>query len=484
MKKKYLFLLTLSLFLYLFVGCSQAPIENNPPQEKTQTQNKQQKQKKEEKQEKENIFYVKASQLNVRESHSTKSSIVFKLSRFDKVEVIDNNSYVDENEQHIKWYNVKFITDNNEEKSGWVSSEFLTQNKQELLSEHLKGVDLSKYPKTYEYENNKREKVKGIYVTIHSVLGNSLDRLIKLSNESEINAFVIDVKDDYGNMLFKTDASEKFASKANEKAISKERMSKLVKKLNDNGIYLIARIVTFKDPIYTQYYPERAIINKETGSTFVSKDGLRWASPHDRNLWEYDISIAKEAAKIGFNEIQFDYVRFPASNGGKLDSKLDYRNNSGDTSKAQTVQSFLKYARENISPENVYISADIFGLVGSVPNDMGLGQYWEAVSGVVDYVCPMMYPSHYGNTVYGLDVPDAHPYETVFQSAKDSVYRNRRVDNPATIRPWIQDFTASWVKGNIKYDRAEVRQQIKALNDNGIDEYILWNAGNRYSFEQ
>ncbi|WP_099190997.1 putative glycoside hydrolase [Tepidibacter mesophilus] len=477
MKKKYLFLVSLLLCFSLFIGCSQSSVKNNPSQEKTQVQNEQQDTQK-------NIFYVKPTQLNVRETHSTESSIVHKLSKFDKVEIIGNNSYVDENEKEIKWYNIKFINDSNEDKIGWVSSEFLTQNKQELLSENLKGVDLSNYPKTYEYKNNKRRKVKGIYVTINSILGDNLDRLIKLCNGSEINAFVIDVKDDYGNMLFKTDASDKFALKANQHAIAKEDMSKLIKKLNENNIYLIARIVTFKDPIYTEYYPERAIINKETASTFVSQDGLRWASAHDRKLWEYDVSVAKEAAQIGFNEIQFDYVRFPASNGGKLDAKLDYRNNSGDTSKAQTVQSFLKYAKENISPEDVYVSADIFGLVGSVPNDMGLGQYWEAVSGIVDYVCPMMYPSHYGNEVYGIDIHDAHPYETVFQSAKDSVKRNKNVDNPATIRPWIQDFTASWVKGHIKYDEAQVREQIKALNDNGIDEYILWNAGNRYSFEQ
>ncbi|WFD10448.1 putative glycoside hydrolase [Tepidibacter hydrothermalis] len=480
MKKKHLITAALTLCFSFLSGCSQTPVENNPGEEKIQTQNEQ---KKEEKKQ-ENIFYVKPTQLNVRESYSTQSPIVYKLSKFDKVENIDNNSYVEENDQQTKWYNIKFVNDNNEEKTGWVSSEFLTQNKQDLLSDNLNGVDLSNYPKTYEYENNKRQKVKGIYVTINSIVGNNLDRLIKLCNESEINAFVVDVKDDYGHMLFKTDASEKFAPKANEKAVSKEKMSELIKKLNENNIYLIARIVTFKDPIYTEYYPERAIINKETASTFVSKDGLRWASAHDRKLWEYDVSVAKEAAQIGFNEIQFDYVRFPASNGGKLDSKLDYRNNDGDTSKAQTVQSFLKYAKENISPENVYVSADIFGLVGSVPNDMGLGQYWEAVSGVVDYVCPMMYPSHYGNSVYGIDIHDAHPYETVFQSAKDSVKRNTRVDNPATIRPWIQDFTASWVKGHIKYDEPQVREQIKALNDNGIDEYILWNAGNRYSFEQ
>ena len=112
---------------------------------------------------------------------------------------------------------------------------------------------------------------------------------------------------------------------------------------------------------------------------------------------------------------------------------------------------------------------------------MSLGQYWEAVSNVVDYVCPMMYPSHYANNTYGLPVPDAYPYETVYNSAKDSVARNKNIKTPGTIRPWIQDFTAPWVKGHIKYSDKQVKDQIRALEENGITEYLLWNAGNKYS---
>ena len=246
------------------------------------------------------------------------------------------------------------------------------------------------------------------------------------------------------------------------------------------NIYTIARIVSFKDPSYAKQYPNKTIAYKDSGKPYSNSDKLVWVSPHDRQLWEYNIGVSKEAATAGFNEIQFDYVRFPASNAGKLDKILDYRKEKDET-KAETIQNYLKYAREQLSPLQVYISADIFGLVGSVSDDMALGQHWEAVSNIVDYVSPMMYPSHYGNGTYGLAVPDAFPYETIFFSTRDSVSKNKNIETPATIRPWIQDFTASWVKGYIKYGDKQLELQIKALEDNGVKEYMLWNAGNTYS---
>ena len=254
----------------------------------------------------------------------------------------------------------------------------------------------------------------------------------------------------------------------------------LMKKLKDNNIYTIARIVSFKDPIYTETYPERAIVYKDTKKPFTNSDNLTWATAYDRQLWEYNISVAKEAIAAGFNEVQFDYVRFPASNGGKLDKILDYRNLKNE-SKAQVLQEYLKYARKELSPLQAYISADVYGLVSSVEDDMALGQYWEGISSVVDYISPMVYPSHYGNGTYGLSIPDAFPYETVFNSGRDAIRRNNIISTPATIRPWIQDFTASWVKGHIKYGDTQVAEQIRALKENGIDEYLLWNASNRYS---
>ncbi len=127
------------------------------------------------------------------------------------------------------------------------------------------------------------------------------------------------------------------------------------------------------------------------------------------------------------------------------------------------------------------MSADVFGWVASAQNDVGIGQHWEALTNVVDIMCPMMYPSHYGPGNYGLSVPDAFPYETIDRGIKDALERDAHVDTPAKLRPWIQDFTARWVKGHIKYGPAEVEAQIRALEDNGINEYLLWNAGNYYT---
>ena len=122
--------------------------------------------------------------------------------------------------------------------------------------------------------------------------------------------------------------------------------------------------------------------------------------------------------------------------------------------------------------------------MGSLPDDMALGQHWESVSNVVDYICPMIYPSHYGKGVYGLPVPDAEPYKTVYRSTQDSMNRNANIDTPAMIRPWIQAFTARWVKGYITYGPEQIELQVKALKDLGINEYILWSPTNRYKIEK
>ncbi|MCT4621090.1 MAG: SH3 domain-containing protein [Marinisporobacter sp.] len=429
------------------------------------------------KEEQKNVVYISASKLNVRQEATKDSAIVDSFMKGTGVEVVEEQK----TENGDVWYRISFDTMEGQ-KNGWIKSEYTVKDRTELLSESLRILDFSPQQKVDEYKNNPRVKVKGVYMTEHSFIGKGFERLLKLAKETEINAFVIDVKDDDGIMLFPTDAAAKYSPEANDRArINIEKFQERMQILKDNGIYAIARIVTFKDPTYTKQHPDRAILDKRTGKTFVSRDKLRWASPHDRELWSYDIEVAKEAARLGFNEIQFDYVRFPASNGNKLDKVLDYRNVSEDHSKPQTIQHFLQQAYRELSKEEVYISADIFGLVGSVADDMGLGQYWEAVSNVTDYVSPMMYPSHYANGTYNLSVPDAYPYETVYQGVKDSISRNKNIETPARIRPWIQDFTASWVKGYIKYGPKQVKDQIRALEENGVEEYLLWNAANKYS---
>ncbi len=403
-----------------------------------------------------------------------------RVNVFDTKEVIKKSK--DKNGKEIEQKTVmKKITykDLDKTKLAWIEDTYLVPTLNEAVDEKFKNLDFSEKTKK-EYKDNKRVKVRGLYVSAHSVaLKGRLDELIELAKKNNINAFVIDIKGDYGELTFPmSDEINKYTKSANKNPIIKE-IEPMIKKLKDNGIYTIARIVSFKDTIYAKENPDKIIVYKDGGKAFTNSDGLVWVSAYDKNLWEYNVTVAKEAAKVGFNEIQFDYVRFPASNGGKLDKVLNYRNTDNMT-KAEAIQKYLNYAKKELSPYNVYISADIYGQVGSSSDDMSLGQFWEAVSSEVDYVSPMMYPSHYGKGVYGLAVPDANPYKTIYHSTKDSINRNNNISSPAIIRPWIQAFTATWVKGHINYGPNEVKEQIKAMKDLGVDEYILWSATNRY----
>jgi hypothetical protein len=378
------------------------------------------------------------------------------------------------------WEKIAY-TKNGKRKTGWIKENQLAVTMQETLPKNWKNLDFSPVEKK-EYPDNKRVKVKGIYVTSSSAsLNKKMDELIALTKRTKINAFVIDVKEDDGTLLFKMEAGEKYNPLANRRAPIKD-IEKFMKRLKENNIYTIARIVSFKDPTYAKANPDKAIISKATGKPFTNSDGVIWVSPHDRYLWEYNVAVAKEAAKAGFDEIQFDYVRFPASNGGKLDKELNYRNTKNE-SKPETIQKYLAYARKELEPLGVYIAADVYGQVGSLPDDMALGQHWESVSNVVDYICPMIYPSHYGKGVYGLPVPDAYPYKTVYHCTQDSINRNANIDTPAMIRPWIQAFTAKWVKGHINYGPKEIELQVQALRDLGIEDYILWSPTNKYRIE-
>lgn len=403
-----------------------------------------------------------------------------RVNVFDTKEVIKKSKDKDGKEIEQKTV-MKKITykDLDKTKLTWIEDTYLVPTLNEAVDEKFKNLDFSEKTKK-EYKDNKRVKVRGLYVSAHSVaLKGRLDELIELAKKNNINTFVIDVKGDYGELTFPmSDEINKYTKSANKNPIIKE-IEPVIKKLKDNGIYTIARIVSFKDTIYAKENPDKIIVYKDGGKAFTNSDGLVWVSAYDKNLWKYNVTVAKEAAKVGFNEIQFDYVRFPASNGGKLDKVLNYRNTDNMT-KAEAIQKYLNYAKKELSPYNVYISADIYGQVGSSSDDMSLGQFWEAVSSEVDYVSPMMYPSHYGKGVYGLAVPDANPYKTIYHSTKDSINRNNNISSPAIIRPWIQAFTATWVKGHINYGPNEVKEQIKAMKDLGVDEYILWSATNRY----
>jgi len=416
--------------------------------------------------------YINGTGVYLRDIASVKGKKLRILQRGDFVIVTGNEI----NNEGIVWREVTVRTDKNIHLRGWVNEQYLVETKEDALGipSFLKTIDLSPFPKIKEHPNNPRVKTRGIYITVYSATPKNIRRFFTLAESGMINTFVVDVKNVEGEILFKSKAAEKHFPAANKRVIYKTTPPFIVE-ARQKGIYLIARMTAFKDNYYALAYPERGIMVPGTNELLRDRDKLVWVTPHDRHYWEYLVELALEAAEMGFQEIQFDYLRFP-----DLNVDMDTRNTLNE-SRPQAIQNFLKYAYERLSKAGVYVAADIFGLVPSVADDMSIGQYWEAISNVVDYICPMMYPSHYASGFAGLAVPDADPYKTIRQSVSDAVRRNKRVPNPAIIRPWIQDFTAFWIKGHIPYGSKEVEDQIRALRELGIDEYLVWNPRNVYS---
>ncbi|MGF7031388.1 hypothetical protein J2T17_002299 [Paenibacillus mucilaginosus] len=321
-------------------------------------------------------------------------------------------------------------------------------------------------------------KIKGIYVTAHSAAGSRMNTLLELLDRTELNGMVIDIKDDWGYITYETGHPELQARGTTKKIIAD--LPKLMNTLQEHGIYPIARIVVFKDTLLAKQRPDLS---------FVRPDGTLWGNaknppdsfvnPYMKEVWDYNILLAKEAAKAGFKEIQFDYVRFPEGFETRADT-LQY--GKDERSRIEAVASFVQYAREQLNPLGVRVSVDIFGYAASVPAAEGIGQDFEKISRQVDVISPMVYPSHYSAGWYGSQVPDARPYATIEGSMKDTHKKLEPLQGAKpVIRPWIQDFTAGWVRGHIKYGKHEVEEQIRALKSQGVEEYLLWNAVNTYT---
>jgi hypothetical protein len=320
--------------------------------------------------------------------------------------------------------------------------------------------------------------IKGIYVTAHSAGGARMESLLKLVDDSELNSMVIDIKDDNGFITYPTTTPELQEVGTSKKYI--RDIHSLMETLKQHNIYPIARIVVFKDTALARKQPELSFLH-EDGTIWKNGRGESFVNPYRKEVWDYNIAVAKEAAKLGFKEIQFDYVRFPEGFENK-ETSLTY--NKSEQSRVDTVAGFVKYSREQLEPLGVRVSVDIFGFAASVPTAEGIGQDFVKISNDVHVISPMVYPSHYSTGWFKQKDPDLSPYETIKGAMIDT---HKKLDDigelKPIIRPWIQDFTASWL-GNghyIKYGKAEVEAQIKALKDTGINEYLLWNAGNKYS---
>jgi len=323
--------------------------------------------------------------------------------------------------------------------------------------------------------NQKRVKAKGLYLTASSA-GARLDHYIELANNTEINSYVIDVKNDYGIVSY--DSKVPLASEIG--AIEKlYDVDEVIKKLHDNNIYAIARIVCFKDPILAQKKPEMAIKNPEGGLYVHNK--MNWVNPYNMDAWQYNIDLAKEALEKGFDEVQFDYIRFP--DGKKSQMVFEGKD---DREMYEVINDFLAYSRKQLP--NAILSGDVFAIILESPGDTeGIGQYFEYIGENLDYLCPMAYPSHYANGQIINNVkfpkPDLDPYGVIKNTLLKAKSRYEKVEGHKPIlRTYLQDFTATWIgEGNWQYyEDEQVRQQIQAVYDAGFEEWFLWDPMNNY----
>lgn len=291
-----------------------------------------------------------------------------------------------------------------------------------------------------------------------------------LIRTTEINALVIDIKMDRGQIAFKT--ANPIANKigAQEVILFKD-LPKFIADLKKEGIYTIARIVSFKDTPYVTAYPQFGV-RKTDGTLFKDKEGLYWVDASRKESWKYIIDIAEESAKAGFDEIQFDYVRFPDRKG----IKFSVENNQAN--RVQAISGFLESARTRLIPYNVFISADIFGYVSWHDADIEIGQRVDALAPYVDYLSPMLYPSGFNAGIPGYSNPVAANYEIVKHSLDKALEKSG--GSPLSYRPWLQAFRDYAFDRRI-YGEKEIREQITACEAFGSCGWILWNPRNVYT---
>jgi hypothetical protein len=313
--------------------------------------------------------------------------------------------------------------------------------------------------------------IRGLYVNRFAAQSlKRMRRMIDIADSTEINAFVIDVKDEFGlNIPSQDPVLQKNAGKAG--VIPNVRQ--LLDTLKAHDILAIARIVVFKDSVAARANPDH-VIRKPDGSPWRDKQGLTWVNPYDEMIWEYNYRVADEAIKLGFGEIQFDYIRFPEPYKS-LPTQV-FPNEKG-RSKPDVLAQFLKTANARFDKVNVRTTADIFGLVTTVGGALEIGQQWEKVSPAVDVVLPMTYPSHYPRGAFGVARPNADPYKIQYVAIARARQRDTKLGlTGERVRPWIQAFSL----GQPKYDASHVKAQMRGIYDAGYNGWVWWHPGSLY----
>ncbi len=328
-------------------------------------------------------------------------------------------------------------------------------------------------------DTRERTEVKAMYLTT-DIINRKLDYVLDLLDTTELNAVVIDIKNDDGFITVKTD-SQLLNSMTNTNVLL-NNAEKVIQTFKEHDVYLIARVVCFRD-IRSVRSNESLGVHMKDGSLMKDNSGYTWMNPLNEDTWEYLTEVGRECVKLGFDEVNFDYCRFSTDSKVK-DADFGVEELTTEI-KYNAITGFVRYACENLKPLGAFVSVDVFGVVLSSKIDAAaVGQDYAAMSRYLDYICPMVYPSHYGRGYYNLPVPDAAPYELIYNAmldSKDSLSTNVAKGRCADVRPWLQAFTASWVSGHIDYGPTELRLQIDATYDAGYTGWLLWNAAGAYS---
>lgn len=342
------------------------------------------------------------------------------------------------------------------------------------------NLDYYPYEKA-KFENNVMpDEVRALY--LNSGVVSNVDAYIKIAKNSGINAFVVDIKDNT-SPAYPAKAMQEYSITNYNKAInSYETYKKAIKKLKDEGFYVIGRITVFKDSYYAKDHPEDTIKDNNTNSSY-NHDGSYWPSAFKRNVWEYNVKLAIESVQeMGFNEIQFDYVRFPDRTGNLEKKGVINFGNVYKEDKAQAIQQFVMYACDEIHKHNAYVSIDVFG--ESAHNYVtAYGQYWAAISNVADVISGMPYPDHFSAHEYGFnEVVWTIPYKLLNLWGNNFVMkRQKEIPTPAIVRTWIQTYD-TYKNPKVIYDSYMIKEEIKGLYDAGLKGgFMTWNGSSNLS---
>lgn len=326
-------------------------------------------------------------------------------------------------------------------------------------------------------------KAKGIYISSY-VAGtpSMVDSLIEEIDRTEVNTLVIDLKDDFGRVACEMDSP--MVRELGSVKVYIPDVEELTAKLKEHGIYLIARIPAFRDAWLGDVRPDWCI-RLADGSVYRDRDGNAWVNPYKQEAWDYLVEIGVQAKALGFDEVQFDYVRFCTER--KMQDAVFEEEDVQGRSRTDIILEFMEYVYQELTKEGLFVSADVFGaIINSDVNAGSVGQIYGEMAKHLDYISPMIYPSHYGDGNYGIDHPDIHPYEMVtaalMDSRKELYFAGQEAEHIAQVRPWLQDFTATWLENHIPYGPEEVRAQIQAVYDAGYDEWLLWDASCKYEW--